>query len=122
MIGTGMNAATGKILEGVAHIRQSVTKILSTPIGTRVMRRAFGSLLPELIDAPINPRTRLQIMAATATAVIKWEPRIRPAKVTLEMGQDMENASRLTVELTGTLRDGPRAGQTVTLSIPVAGT
>lgn len=121
MIGTGMNAATGKPMEGIAHIRQSVATILTTPIGTRIMRRAFGSLLPELIDAPINPRTRLQIMAATATAVIKWEPRIRPAKVALEMGLDLDAATRLSVELTGTLRDGPLAGQTVTLSIPVAG-
>lgn len=121
MIGTGMNAATGKPMEGIAHIRQSVAKILTTPIGSRIMRRDFGSLLPELIDAPINPRTRLQIMAATATAVIKWEPRIRPAKVSLELGQDLESATRLMVELTGTLRDGPRAGQTVTLSVPLAG-
>lgn len=121
MIGAGMNAATGQRLDGLDHIRQSIGKILTTPLGSRIMRRDFGSLLPELIDAPLNARTRLQLMAATAAAVIAWEPRVRPLKIALEIGQDLDSASRVLVDLTCTLRDGPRAGQTVTLSIPVAG-
>lgn len=119
MIGSGMNADTGERMEGITHIRQSIGKILTTPIGTRVMRREFGSLIPDLIDAPINPRTRLQVMAATATAVIRWEPRIRPSRISLRMESGLESAAGLVVELTGTLRDGPRAGQTVSLSVPI---
>lgn len=120
MMGIGMNASTGNPIGSVDHIRQSIADILSTPIGTRVMRREYGSLLPELIDSPINARTRLQVAAATATAVIKFEPRIRPSRISLEMATEHGNASRLVVELTGTLRNGPLAGQTVALSIPVA--
>ncbi len=51
----GMNAATGRNLTGLDHLHQSIADILSTPIGTRVMRRDYGSRLPELIDAPMTP-------------------------------------------------------------------
>lgn len=77
----GMNAADGKPLAGVDHLRQSLRDILTTPIGTRVMRRDYGSRLFELVDAPLNRRTILQLYAATAQAVKKWEPRFKLTKV-----------------------------------------
>ncbi|MEN1410054.1 GPW/gp25 family protein, partial [Pseudomonas aeruginosa] len=54
-----MNAHTGGAIDRLAHIRQSIADILTTRIGTRVMRREYGSQLPELIDAPFNDTTRL---------------------------------------------------------------
>ncbi|MEJ1523363.1 GPW/gp25 family protein, partial [Escherichia coli] len=50
--------------------------ILTTPPGSRVMRREYGSLLPDLIDEPMNDTTRLQCMSATVTALARHEPRI----------------------------------------------
>ncbi|MGQ2387024.1 GPW/gp25 family protein [Acinetobacter ursingii] len=58
------------------HIRQSIQDILTTPIGTRIMRREYGSLVPRLIDAPFDDITTLQLYAATATALLRWEDRI----------------------------------------------
>ncbi|MCV6588938.1 MAG: hypothetical protein OIF57_07920 [Marinobacterium sp.] len=52
----GMDSVTGKPLADMAHIRQSITNILTTPIGTRVMRRDYGSVLPDLIDRPTAER------------------------------------------------------------------
>jgi phage baseplate assembly protein W len=103
-----MDAQTGKTLDLLLHIRQSIGKILTTPIGARVMRRDFGSVLPDLVDAPINARTRLHVMAATATAVVKWEKRIRPACITMDI-----DGPRLVVTLTGVLR---ATGEAVDLS------
>lgn len=40
------------------------------------MRRDYGSRLFELIDAPANRETIADIYAATAEAIMKWEPRI----------------------------------------------
>lgn len=77
----GMDAATGKRLGGIAHLRQSVCDILTTPVGTRVMRRAYGSRLFELIDAPMNRETLLAIYAATIEAIRNWEPRYLVKKV-----------------------------------------
>lgn len=119
MIGTGMHAASGQSLDGIDHIRQSIAQILTTPIGSRCMRRDFGSLLPELIDVPITPASRLQVMAATATAVIKWEPRIRPSGVSIAMDTGIESAARLVVQLTGTMRNGPLSGRSVSVQIPI---
>jgi len=73
----GIQATTGKTLGGIDHLRQSIRDILTTPIGTRVMRREYGSRLFSLIDAPMNRSTLLDIYAATAEAIAKWEPRFK---------------------------------------------
>lgn len=78
----GINAATGKRLGGIAHLRQSIRDILTTPIGSRVMRRTYGSRLFRLVDAPLNRSTLLDLYAATAEALDLWEPRIRVISVT----------------------------------------
>lgn len=79
----GMNASDGTRLAGIDHLRQSLQDILTTPIGTRVMRRDYGSRLYELVDAPLNRATLLQFYAATAEAVRKWETRFRLTKVSI---------------------------------------
>lgn len=78
----GTNAATGAPLDGLDHLRQSIRDILTTPIGTRVMRRDYGSRLPYLVDAPMNRSTLLDLYAATAEALETWEPRISVQQVT----------------------------------------
>ena len=81
----GINASTGKPLSGLAHLRQSVRDILTTPIGTRVMRRDYGSRLYRLVDAPMNDATRLEMMAATYEAIETWEPRLQLDSIAVEM-------------------------------------
>ena len=76
-----MDSTTGKPLEGLAHLRQSVRDILTTPLGSRVMRRNYGSRLFDLIDAPLNAATLVEIYAATAEALVRWEPRLRIQQV-----------------------------------------
>ena len=46
---SGMDASTGQPLTGSAHLVQSIRDILTTPIGSRVMRRDYGSRLPALL-------------------------------------------------------------------------
>lgn len=77
----GTNATTGKALDGIDHLRQSIRDILTTPIGTRVMRRDYGSRLFELVDRAVNRKTLLDLYAATAEALAKWEPRLRVERV-----------------------------------------
>ncbi|MGE4526829.1 MAG: GPW/gp25 family protein [Rhodospirillaceae bacterium] len=83
----GMNADTGKALSGVAHLRQSVTKILTTRIGTRNRRRAFGSNLPNRIDNPAGPTFAIDIIADTAEALATWEPRYRLDRVIVDQSE-----------------------------------
>lgn len=77
----GIDASTGKPLSGIAHLRQSVRDILTTPVGTRVMLREYGSRLFQLVDAPMNRSTLLAIYAATIEAIHRWEPRLRVTSV-----------------------------------------
>jgi phage baseplate assembly protein W len=80
---SGICRNTGKLLGELAHLKQSIVDILTTPIGSRVMRRSYGSRLFELIDQPINDRLKIQIYSATAEALGKWEPRFRCKKVSV---------------------------------------
>ena len=78
---SGLNRHTALEIEGDAHLAQSISVILSTPIGSRVLRRDFGSNLPRLIDAPINGETVVDLYLATAEALEKWEPRFQLTRV-----------------------------------------
>lgn len=88
-----MNATTGRAIEGVEHLRQSIADILMTSIGSRLERRPYGSLLPELIDHPDNGPTRVRFYAAVAGALMRWEPRIRVSRVLLESGPEQGQAT-----------------------------
>ena len=77
----GVNNRTGKRLSGVANLRQSVSDILNTPIGSRVLVRDYGSDLFSLVDNPRDDMTRLQIIAASATALARWETRLKVTRV-----------------------------------------
>ena len=63
----GLNATNGQALSGLDHLRQSIRDILTTRIGTRVMRRDYGSRLPDLVDSPVTPRGPGPLGAAPQT-------------------------------------------------------
>lgn len=99
----GTNAATGKSITGIDHLRQSIRDILTTPLGSRVMRRDYGSRLYQLVDAPMNRGTLLQLYAATAEALRRWEPRFKLTQVRAESAEP----GRVVLMIAGTyLPDG----------------
>lgn len=100
----GMNVSTGKPLDGMEHLRQSVRDILTTPIGSRVMRRGYGSRLFDLTDRPLNPSTITKIYAATVEALGRWEPRLHVTKVQAETGE----GGRVTLAIEGQYRPDGR--------------
>ena len=80
----GIDASTGKRLAGIAHLKASIRDILTTRIGTRCMRRDYGSRLPELVDNPMGDLLKAELFAATAEALARWEPRFLLDRVFLE--------------------------------------
>ena len=70
----GMNKSTGLTASGVEHLKQSIADILTTPIGSRVMRREYGSLVPDLID---------EIYIDVVEALFNYEPRFDLTNVTV---------------------------------------
>lgn len=106
-----MDRTTGRRITGLDHVKQSVADILTTPLGTRLERRTYGSLLPSLIDQPDNGPTRLRCYAAIASALMKWEPRLRVTRVGITSG---EKPGQATVHL-----EGEYLGQSVNLATPL---
>lgn len=73
-----MNRYTGeRLTDESAHIKQSITDIMLTPVGSRIQRRDYGSMIPALIDRPINAVLLLQLAACAVTAINRWEPRVQ---------------------------------------------
>lgn len=116
MSAIGMSATSGAALADIAHLRQSVATILFTPVGSRVMRRSFGSLLPELIDQPDNATTRVRLFAAVAGALMRWEPRLRISRVQLASGA-RPGTAELVLDGTYVPTDGPQ--QLLALRLPI---
>ena len=110
---SGMNAKTGLTLSGRQHLAQSIADIITTPIGSRVMRREYGSQLADLIDWPLNSATRLQAYAATAMALMRWEPRIRLSRVQLSLGAV---AGEAILDVEGTIAD---SNEPLSLRVPL---
>ncbi len=92
----GLSVSTAARLSRSEHIRQSIADILTTPIGSRVMRRDYGARLFDLVDAPGNPTGALRMIAAAADALARWEPRIRVSSASLSVGFD--GSAVITVE------------------------
>lgn len=78
---SGMHAHTGRRLDDIAHLRQSIGDILTTPRGSRVIRREYGANIFPLIDQPATPNNRLRIYAASAEALARWEPRLSLTRI-----------------------------------------
>lgn len=106
----GMDATTGRAIKGTAHLAQSIGDILSTRVGSRVERREYGSNVPDYIDGPITNVQRTRAYGAAAAALLRWEPRIKLARIQLladTTGAGMQGRHQFAVDLqleTGTVQ------------------
>lgn len=73
----GLHSDTGRTVTDDAQLPLSLRDLLTTPIGSRVMRREYGSRIPDLIDQPLNSATLLRYAAACYIAITRWEPRLQ---------------------------------------------
>lgn len=84
----GMSRHTGSTIGRAEHIKQSIVDILSTPIGSRIHRREYGSYVFDLIDRAANPAGRLQLLSAAVDAITRWEPRVLIENISLDVTMD----------------------------------
>ena len=77
----GLDMDTGRRIAGEAHLRQSVRDILTTPIGADVMNRGYGAGLFGRLDAPMQPGRTADIVADSADALARHEPRVTLQRV-----------------------------------------
>lgn len=113
---SGMNKSDGTAIDDIDHIRQSITDILTTPVGSRVMRREYGSDIFTLIDAPINGATKMRLMAATIMAIINWEPRVKVTSMSIYITMNGE----MVLDVTFERQDGARTKDSVAVNLGMA--
>jgi phage baseplate assembly protein W len=82
-----------------SEIEQAILIILSTPIGSRVMRPTFGSRLHELIFAPNNSQTSAQARRYVEEALGMWEPRIQVTNVEVLSDPQDRDGARLLIKI-----------------------
>lgn len=96
-----MNANSGTALNLQQHIHQSIANIIITPLGSRLLNRGYGSLVPEMLDYALNDALMLQLKAAIVMAIMEWEHRIVLESVQIETKEE----AGVIATITGTLID-----------------
>ncbi len=87
---------TGLPISENEHIIQSLFDIATTEVGTRVMRRNYGSILIPSIDAPLNAITRMQIASSLTLAFAQFEPRAEVRAI--QLTADREGRTEILID------------------------
>ena len=103
-----MNINNGANIPEINHLKQSISNILTTPIGSRVMRRDYGSNLFNKIDHPINGELIAEIYLDIVESLFIWESRFELDQVAV---QNIQNG-KITIDLEGSFLN---SGQKITL-------
>lgn len=85
-----MSIYTGKAIGEHEALTQRIVRILSTPLGSRVFNRTFGSNLFLLVDRPVNDAFFMDAYAATSDALNRCELLFRLKQTTLTQVGDAE--------------------------------
>lgn len=88
---------TAFLVEKEEDIRQSMTILLSTQLGERVMQPNFGCNLQSVVFEKVDKPTKTLIRDMVETAILYHEPRIKLLSVNVEDDGDMEG--KITLEI-----------------------
>lgn len=94
----GMDRHTGQPISGFDHLLQSIEDILTTPLGSRLMRPEYGSTIRHFVDLPVSEGWKSAVQAEAARALKRWEPRLELTRVQVVSVL----SGRITFRLSGT--------------------
>ena len=95
MPSNGIDRRTGKLISGLAHVRQSVEVIFTTHLASRVMRRTFGSDVPVLLGrSNLTKPEMLRFYTAIHAALSLWEPRLKSLRAFYPSNQNTPEKMR----------------------------
>ena len=78
---SGIDRHTGMIIDNFASAVQGIEVILSTRIGSRVLRREFGGGITELLGRLLTANLLAVFQQLIATAIDLWEPRFHVRRI-----------------------------------------
>jgi phage baseplate assembly protein W len=88
---------TGEYVQGWARIKQSIETILTTRIGTRLMRLWWGSSFINMQDKPGNEEVMMAGMMAAISAINTYEPEFKVTRVSID-AFDLTGDITITIE------------------------
>ena len=91
------SAKTVLMVSDLEDICQSLTILLDTSLGERVMQPKYGANLDNMVFEPINSATLAQIDDVVRTAIVYHEPRIR--LIELNMSTKLQNEGILPINI-----------------------
>lgn len=107
-----MSRQIGSNMTEQEHIRQSIADIIPTPLGSRVMRRNYGTQLADLLDQPISEGLYLKCYSTIYSGILQWEPRIQVSQISIAELKSGQMIIDLECAMTKT-------GQQFNLNIPI---
>ena len=111
----GINKHTGKSISGIDYLQQRLDTLFTTPRMTRVMRRAYAGIF-HLVDKPVNQAFLVDLYAATAVAIKRWEPELNIKRITLESVAQGKVVLQLDGQYTELAQNRKRHSQRISLS------
>lgn len=108
-----IDPTTGGIAQqaGDEKLKENIIHILMTRLGERVMRRAYGGGVHDMIHDPNNDALVALAQHQIATAIALWEPR-----VLLQGLEVFQDGGQLLIRLSYTVR---RTNQAESIALPV---
>ena len=70
----GVDRRTGQAISGIDHLHQSIEDLITTRVGSRVIRPEYGSYLPAMVDMGISPGLASAYQAEVSRAIQRWYP------------------------------------------------
>lgn len=71
------------MIGGPGKLQQNIVQLLLTDIGERVMRRAYGGGLRQLLHDPNNDALRAILQHQLSKAISQWEPHAQLQQLTI---------------------------------------
>ncbi len=87
-----------EMVAGETDIRESITILLSTSQGERVMVPTYGCDLYRFLFADLTTSLITEIRDTVATAILRWEPRIDLIEVTVVPDTDQPTLLRIGID------------------------
>ncbi len=89
-----------EMVSGVDDIRESLSILLSTAPGERVMVPEFGCALWQMVFEQLDVTTMTEIQEIVSKAILNWEPRVTVDSVVAQVDPVVAGLVNISVEYT----------------------
>ncbi|MDJ0728841.1 MAG: GPW/gp25 family protein [Crocosphaera sp.] len=93
-------SGTVDLVSAEVDIQQSLTILLSTSLGERVLQPTYGCNLRDSLFEALSPNVASHLKEQVRTAILYHEPRIRLNQIDLNLDEQQQGIALITVDYT----------------------